>query len=223
MQTLERMREEMERRRLASKMSPKLSSAAVPPPVPALLPAAGIPGDTQREQAPSRRADAIPDMTSRQPGLASSFSRFATDFEALGKLGKGGFGEVVKAQNKLDGVVYAIKVIKVCLNSWFACWLCSCCPFFTNLLALCVLWVCYSTVAVYVHALKGLALPCMLHQQDRFDSLAATARVFAHVLLGHTARYGCGAEYDIASLHMVSFYCFVTKACARRPCAAASA
>ena len=30
------------------------------------------------------------------------------------------------------------------------------------------------------------------------------------------------AEYDIASLHMVSFYCFVTKACARRPGAAAS-
>jgi hypothetical protein len=30
------------------------------------------------------------------------------------------------------------------------------------------------------------------------------------------------AEYDIASLYMVSFYCFVTKACARRPSAAAS-
>ncbi len=30
------------------------------------------------------------------------------------------------------------------------------------------------------------------------------------------------AEYDIASLHMVSVYCFVTKACARRPGAAAS-
>jgi hypothetical protein len=31
-----------------------------------------------------------------------------------------------------------------------------------------------------------------------------------------------GAEYDIASLYMVSFYCFVTKACDRRPGAAAS-
>ncbi len=29
-------------------------------------------------------------------------------------------------------------------------------------------------------------------------------------------------EYDIASLYMVSVYCFVTKACARRPGAAAS-
>jgi hypothetical protein len=31
------------------------------------------------------------------------------------------------------------------------------------------------------------------------------------------------AEYDIASLFLVSFYCFVTKACTRRPGAAASA
>ena len=30
-------------------------------------------------------------------------------------------------------------------------------------------------------------------------------------------------EYDIASLYMASFYCFVTKAYARRPGAAASA
>ena len=29
-------------------------------------------------------------------------------------------------------------------------------------------------------------------------------------------------EYDIASLFLVNFYCFVTKACARRPGAAAS-
>ncbi len=31
------------------------------------------------------------------------------------------------------------------------------------------------------------------------------------------------SEYDIVSLFMVRFYCFVTKACARRPGAAASA
>lgn len=43
----------------------------------------------------------------------SSHSRFTTDFDSLGKLGKGGFGEVVKAKNKLDGVIYAIKVIKL--------------------------------------------------------------------------------------------------------------
>ena len=34
--------------------------------------------------------------------------------------------------------------------------------------------------------------------------------------------YDSVTEYDIASLYMVSFYCFVTEACARRPGAAAS-
>ncbi|KAK6440502.1 eukaryotic translation initiation factor 2-alpha kinase [Oleoguttula sp. CCFEE 5521] len=38
-------------------------------------------------------------------------SRYAADFTELGRLGKGGFGEVVKARNKLDGSVYAIKKI----------------------------------------------------------------------------------------------------------------
>ncbi|KAF2484544.1 kinase-like domain-containing protein [Neohortaea acidophila] len=39
-------------------------------------------------------------------------SRYATDFTEIGRLGRGGFGEVVKARNKLDGGVYAIKKIK---------------------------------------------------------------------------------------------------------------
>ncbi|CAZ82886.1 unnamed protein product [Tuber melanosporum] len=38
-------------------------------------------------------------------------SRYANDFTELGRLGKGGFGEVVKARNKLDGNTYAIKKI----------------------------------------------------------------------------------------------------------------
>jgi hypothetical protein len=38
----------------------------------------------------------------------------------------------------------------------------------------------------------------------------------------HTQRVQLQPEYDIASLCMVSFYCFVIKACAKRPGAAAS-
>ncbi|KAF8428685.1 kinase-like domain-containing protein [Tirmania nivea] len=40
-----------------------------------------------------------------------SLSRYANDFSEVGRLGKGGFGEVVKARNRLDGRMYAIKKI----------------------------------------------------------------------------------------------------------------
>lgn len=38
-------------------------------------------------------------------------SRYVNDFVEGGRLGKGGFGEVVRARNKLDGTMYAIKKI----------------------------------------------------------------------------------------------------------------
>ena len=38
-------------------------------------------------------------------------SRYTTDFVEQGRLGRGGFGEVVRARNKLDGMTYAIKKI----------------------------------------------------------------------------------------------------------------
>ena len=43
--------------------------------------------------------------------LASALpkSRFDTDFEVIGELGKGSFGAVYKAMSKLDGCMYAIK------------------------------------------------------------------------------------------------------------------
>ena len=43
--------------------------------------------------------------------FGGNFSRYANEFHELGRLGKGGFGEVFKARNKLDGQLYAVKKI----------------------------------------------------------------------------------------------------------------
>ena len=43
--------------------------------------------------------------------IAVSSSRYSNDFVEAGRLGKGGFGEVVRARNKLDSRIYAIKKI----------------------------------------------------------------------------------------------------------------
>ncbi|KAJ3022418.1 hypothetical protein HKX48_006235 [Thoreauomyces humboldtii] len=50
-----------------------------------------------------------------QPSIfdAQTLSRYRLDFEEIEFLGKGGFGEVVKARNRIDGRFYAIKKIKL--------------------------------------------------------------------------------------------------------------
>lgn len=47
------------------------------------------------------------------PAPIISTSRYKTDFEEIEFLGKGGFGEVIKARNRLDGRLYAIKKIRL--------------------------------------------------------------------------------------------------------------
>ncbi|CAG8919106.1 unnamed protein product [Penicillium salamii] len=44
-------------------------------------------------------------------GAMPAFSRYHQDFDEAGQLGRGGYGQVVKARNKLDGRLYAVKKI----------------------------------------------------------------------------------------------------------------
>lgn len=60
-----------------------------------------------------RLSDAYKELDSEPPltSSGSSFSRYETDFVELAPLGRGGGGEVVKAINRLDRRIYAIKRI----------------------------------------------------------------------------------------------------------------
>lgn len=48
----------------------------------------------------------------RESAAAPVVSRYRSDFVEAGRLGRGGFGEVVRSRNKLDARFYAIKKIK---------------------------------------------------------------------------------------------------------------
>jgi translation initiation factor 2-alpha kinase 4 len=66
--------------------------------------------------SPSQSLTSLPQAFSRRrldsTTQAPSFSRFKSEFYEEGRLGKGGFGEVVKVRKKIDGQTYAIKKIK---------------------------------------------------------------------------------------------------------------
>ncbi|KAF9429846.1 hypothetical protein BGZ94_009242 [Podila epigama] len=57
--------------------------------------------------------DSINQLSTSPPAGKNLYSRYKSDFEEIEFLGRGGFGEVVKARNKLDGRFYAIKKIKL--------------------------------------------------------------------------------------------------------------
>lgn len=61
----------------------------------------------RRTQASSNFVPAV----LRQESSVLTSSRYASDWVESGRLGKGGYGEVVKARNRLDGRIYAIKKI----------------------------------------------------------------------------------------------------------------
>jgi hypothetical protein len=54
----------------------------------------------------------VPEKKEQKDGNKSN-SRYLSDFEELGMLGRGGFGSVMKVRNKLDGLTYAVKRIKL--------------------------------------------------------------------------------------------------------------
>ncbi|CAL5871831.1 uncharacterized protein PFLUO_LOCUS6084 [Penicillium psychrofluorescens] len=77
-----------------------------------------LPSEFFRVDAPLAMRDRVSNSVSlqRRPrldslGIMPNLSRYHQDFDEAGQLGRGGFGQVVKARNKLDGRFYAVKKI----------------------------------------------------------------------------------------------------------------
>ncbi|KAJ2005627.1 eukaryotic translation initiation factor 2-alpha kinase [Coemansia thaxteri] len=76
-------------------------------------PKAPRPGGNSSHHAAARKAPKAPPAGAMVHFMRPSASRYLTDFEEVAFLGKGGFGSVVKARNRIDGRHYAIKKIKL--------------------------------------------------------------------------------------------------------------
>ncbi|KAJ3098182.1 hypothetical protein HK100_005158 [Physocladia obscura] len=82
---------------------------AVPPVASSMAAAVGVAGNGI-PGLQTMHASTVPMFAS---GLDLTASRYHTDFEEVDFLGKGGFGSVVKARNRIDNRFYAVKKIKV--------------------------------------------------------------------------------------------------------------
>lgn len=69
--------------------------------------------DKSQEESPPHSIAPLPfaPNLSDAPGRGAFPSRLLSEFETLQFLGSGGFGDVLKVRNKLDGNIYAIKRI----------------------------------------------------------------------------------------------------------------
>lgn len=70
------------------------------------------PDNHNRVQTVANQQQQPQDMNAVAAPIIST-SRYKTDFEEIEFLGKGGFGEVIKARNRLDGRLYAIKKVRL--------------------------------------------------------------------------------------------------------------
>eukprot|EP00002_Diphylleia_rotans_P037752 TRINITY_DN8474_c0_g1_i2.p1 TRINITY_DN8474_c0_g1~~TRINITY_DN8474_c0_g1_i2.p1 ORF type:complete len:1656 (+),score=312.72 TRINITY_DN8474_c0_g1_i2:46-5013(+) len=67
--------------------------------------------NTDHHEVERRGSGSVSSGLANQNQLRSIPSRYKSDFEELERIGRGGFGSVVKVRNRLDGQLYAIKRI----------------------------------------------------------------------------------------------------------------
>lgn len=64
------------------------------------------------DETDGKRINSSSNESESENPVKGPVGRYERDFEEIGRLGKGGFGEVVKVRNRMEGTFYAIKKIK---------------------------------------------------------------------------------------------------------------